>query len=102
MTISATDSSDKKPSWANIGSCVDWFAPGVNVTSAWYTSDTASNTISGTSMATPHVTGVAALYLQTHQGASPAAVSSAVKAATVKDAVKTSRTADNDLLYTSW
>ncbi|MDQ3822897.1 MAG: S8 family peptidase, partial [Actinomycetota bacterium] len=54
MTISATDSSDRKASWANYGTCVDWFAPGVSITSAWYTSDTATDTISGTSMATPH------------------------------------------------
>jgi len=46
MTVSATDSTDKKASWANYGSCVDWFAPGVSITSAWDTSDTATNTIS--------------------------------------------------------
>jgi hypothetical protein len=39
MTISTTDSSDRKASWANYGSCVDWFAPGVSITSAWYTSN---------------------------------------------------------------
>ena len=66
MTISATDITDKKASWANYGNCVDWFAPGVNITSAWFTSATATNTISGTSMATPHTAGVAALYLETH------------------------------------
>ena len=48
-------------SWANYGDCVDWFAPGVNVTSSWIGSDTAPNTISGTSMASPHVAGAAAL-----------------------------------------
>src|ERR671932_1169655 len=69
MTISATDRTDTRASWANYGNCVDWFAPGVSITSAWYSSDTATNTISGTSMATPHTTGVAALYLQTHAGA---------------------------------
>ena len=47
-------------SWANIGTCVDVFAPGVNITSAWGSGDTATNTISGTSMATPHVAGVVA------------------------------------------
>ena len=54
MTIGATDKTDKKASWSNYGNCVDWFAPGVGITSAWYTSNTATNTISGTSMATPH------------------------------------------------
>jgi subtilisin family serine protease len=71
MTISATDSSDRKASWANYGSCVDWFAPGVSITSAWHSSITATRTISGTSMATPHTAGVAALYLQSNPSASP-------------------------------
>jgi subtilisin family serine protease len=78
MTISATDSSDRKASWANRGSCVDWFAPGVSITSAWHTSSTATRTISGTSMATPHTAGVAALYLQGSPAASPAAVRAAL------------------------
>src|SRR5256714_636867 len=60
ITVSATDNTDTKASWANIGTCVDIFAPGVNITSSWYTSSTATNTISGTSMATPHVAGAAA------------------------------------------
>src|SRR5688572_5197273 len=66
ITVSATNSSDQKASWANYGTCVDIFAPGVSILSAWYTSNTATNTISGTSMATPHVAGVATLYLQDH------------------------------------
>jgi subtilisin family serine protease len=78
MTVSATDSTDRKASWANYGSCVDWFAPGVSITSSWNTSDTATNTISGTSMATPHTAGVAALYLQTHTTATPQQVRDAL------------------------
>jgi subtilisin family serine protease len=77
MTIGATDSTDRKASWSNYGNCVDWFAPGVSITSAWWTSPTATNTISGTSMATPHTTGVAALYLQGNPGAAPSAVRNA-------------------------
>jgi subtilisin family serine protease len=78
ITVSATDSNDTKASWANFGTCVDIFGPGVNITSSWYSSNTATNTISGTSMATPHVCGVTALYLQTNTSASPATVASAI------------------------
>ena len=78
ITVSATDSTDTKASWANIGTCVDIFGPGVSITSDWYSSNTATNTISGTSMATPHTTGVAALYLATNTGATPATVASAI------------------------
>ncbi|XP_072041467.1 aqualysin-1-like [Amphiura filiformis] len=64
ITVGATDSNDARASFSNYGSCTDIFAPGVSITSAWHTSDTASNTISGTSMACPHVSGAAALLLQ--------------------------------------
>jgi len=57
---------------------VDIFGPGVNITSDWYSSNTATNTISGTSMATPHTTGVSALYLANNPSASPASVASAL------------------------
>ncbi len=63
ITVGATGSSDARTSWSNYGTCVDIFAPGLGITSAWNTSDSATNTISGTSMASPHVTGVAALAL---------------------------------------
>jgi subtilisin family serine protease len=88
MTVSATSSSDTKASWANYGTCVDWFAPGVSITSAWYTSNNATNTISGTSMATPHTTGVAALYLQGHAGSTPQQVRDALFANTTKNVVR--------------
>ena len=57
ITVGATDMTDTRASFSNYGSCLDIFAPGVDITSAWHTSDTASNTISGTSMACPHVSG---------------------------------------------
>lgn len=101
MTISATDSSDRKASWANYGSCVDWFAPGVSITSAWRTSNTATRTISGTSMATPHTTGVAALYLQGNRSAAPATVRSALFNLTTKGVVTSSSTTNNHLLFTN-
>lgn len=103
MTVSATNSSDTKASWANYGTCVDWFAPGVSITSAWYTSNTATNTISGTSMATPHSAGVAALYLQGNPGASPATVRNALfNNATQNVVVSPGSGSPNRLLFTNY
>jgi len=81
ITVGATDISDGFASFSNFGAGVDICAPGVNVTSSWFTSDTATNTISGTSMASPHVCGVAALYLAANPTATPAAVASALTSA---------------------
>jgi subtilisin family serine protease len=102
MTVSATNKQDKKPFWANFGDCVDWFAPGVGITSAWKTSDTATATLTGTSMAAPHTTGVAALYLQSHPTATPAEVRDALFANTTKGIVRSSRSANNHLLFTDY
>jgi subtilisin family serine protease len=102
LTVGASDASDAPAFFSNYGNCVDLFAPGVAITSDWYTSTTATNTISGTSMATPHVTGVAALYLQTHPRATPDKVSRAVLGQTTKHAVTTITTANNDLLYSDY
>ena len=102
MTISATDSSDRKASWANYGNCVDWFAPGVSITSAWYNSNTATRTISGTSMATPHTAGVAALYLQSNPSATASSVRTALFNLTTKGIVTSSSTTNNHLLFTNF
>jgi aqualysin 1 len=74
ITVGASTITDARASFSNFGSVVDIFAPGQGILSAWRTSDTATNTISGTSMATPHVAGVAARFLQNNTGASPATV----------------------------
>ena len=78
ITVGSTTSTDAKSSFSNYGSIVDIFAPGSSITSAWSTGDTTIRTISGTSMASPHVAGVAARYLQNNPSASPATVRNAI------------------------
>ncbi|MFD0557771.1 subtilisin family serine protease [Stackebrandtia endophytica] len=76
LTVGATDNTDARASFSNYGTCVDIFAPGVDITAAWL--DGGENTISGTSMASPHVAGVAALHLGENPDATPADVSAAL------------------------
>ncbi len=78
ITVASSTSSDARSSFSNYGSCVDVFAPGSSITSAWHTSNSATNTISGTSMASPHVAGVAALWLDDNPSATPAQVASQI------------------------
>jgi subtilisin family serine protease len=101
ITVGATTKSDSKTSWSNYGSCVDIFAPGAGITSAWIDGDAAIKTISGTSMAAPHVAGVAALYLQSAPTAEATTVkvTEAIIAASTKGIVTNSKTASNHLLY---
>jgi len=101
LTVGATTSSDARASYSNFGSCLDLFAPGSSITSAWYTSSTATNTISGTSMASPHVAGVAALVLQGNPGASPSGVASAITSNATPNKVTGAGTGSPNLLLYS-
>ncbi|AXG53706.1 secreted serine protease [Streptomyces lincolnensis] len=80
VTVGATDAADRKPGFSNYGAAVDLFAPGVTITSASHASGTGRATLSGTSMASPHVAGAAALYLADHRKATPAEVGKALVA----------------------
>ncbi|MDB1086911.1 S8 family serine peptidase [Streptomyces sp. ACA25] len=83
ITVASTDRADLRSGFSNIGTSVQIFAPGSAITSAWHTSDTATNTISGTSMAAPHVAGAAALHLAGSPADSPAEVWQALSASAV-------------------
>ena len=103
ITVGATTSTDARASYSNYGTCLDLFAPGSSITSAWYTSNTALNTISGTSMATPHVAGVAALYLQGTTNVLPSTVASALTTNATPNVVTSRGTGSpNRLLFTNY
>jgi subtilisin family serine protease len=101
MTIGATGPNDARASFSNWGSCVDLFGPGVNIVSDSWLTDTGTATMSGTSMASPHAAGVAALYLQGNPSASPASVRTALFDLTTKGIVTNAKTTNNHLLFTN-
>ncbi|SDX56662.1 Serine protease, subtilisin family [Amycolatopsis xylanica] len=88
LTVAAADKTDTRASFSNYGAGVDLFAPGVGITSAWNTNDTATYTGNGTSFAAPHVAGAAAIYLATHPTATAAQVSKAIVDAATPGLVK--------------
>jgi len=99
ITIGSTDSLDARSYFSNYGRCVDFWAPGSAITSAAHTSDSGSATFSGTSMACPHVSGAAALYLQRNTGANSAKVLSGLSGAAATGVISDLTAADtNELL----
>ncbi|XP_011674328.1 uncharacterized protein LOC586495 [Strongylocentrotus purpuratus] len=88
ITVAASDITDTRASFSNYGTCCDIFAPGVDITSAWYGEPDATNTISGTSMACPHVAGAAAVILANDPGLTPSEVKEALQLKSIGDAVQ--------------
>jgi len=100
ITVGATTSSDARASYSNFGTCLDLFAPGSSVKSAWYTGDTATSTLNGTSMAAPHTAGVVALLLEGTPDATPLAIAEHLKTtASVNKLSSTGAGSPNRLLY---
>jgi subtilisin family serine protease/chitodextrinase len=100
ITVASSTSSDSRSSFSNWGSCIDLFAPGSDITSTW--SNGGTNTISGTSMASPHVAGVIALYLQAHGDDSPAEVANGVTGFATADKISGLNGSPNLLLNMSF
>lgn len=102
ITVGATHATDARASFSNYGKCLDWYAPGVSITSAYHTSTTTTAQMSGTSMASPHTAGVAALYLQNYPKSTPQQVRDSLYNLTTKGIVTDAKvTANNHLLFTN-
>jgi subtilisin family serine protease len=98
-TVGASDKNDAKASYSNFGLLVDVFAPGTNITSAWKDSDTDTNTISGTSMATPHITGLGAYLLGLEGSRNPKALCQRIQDLSTKNALSGTLLTRNYLAY---
>jgi subtilisin family serine protease len=99
-TVAASTSTDARASYSNYGSCVDLYAPGSSIISTWHTSTSATNTISGTSMAAPHVAGAAARYKATYGNAATVTVDSWIKSRATPNVITNNPTGTpNRLLY---
>jgi subtilisin family serine protease len=100
ITVGSTTTTDARSSFSNFGTCLDLFAPGSGILSAWFSSNTATATLSGTSMASPHVAGVAALYKQANPSASSTTIRNAiVNNATTNVVTNPGTGSPNRLLY---
>ncbi|CZR55531.1 probable alkaline protease (oryzin) [Phialocephala subalpina] len=99
ITVGAIDSNDNRASFSNYGSIVDVFGPGVNILSSWIGSTTATNTISGTSMATPHIAGLAAYLIALEGISTPAAVQSRIKALATSGKIVDAESTNNLIGY---
>ena len=102
ITTGSSTSSDSRSSFSNWGSCVDIFAPGSSITSAWVNGNSSTNTISGTSMAAPHVAGAAALYLDANSSAPPSEVFNALVSNATTGRLSSLNGSPNSLLYTGF
>jgi subtilisin family serine protease len=100
LTVGAINSADRRSWFSNYGSCLDLFAPGENIRSAGTKTTTSSLVLSGTSMATPHVTGAVARYLQDHPSAAPTQVTSAILGSATTNSVGDPSGSPNRLLFT--
>jgi serine protease len=100
ITVGSTASNDGRSSFSNYGSCLDIYAPGSSIKSAWYTSNSATRTISGTSMASPHVAGVVALYLNENPSLSPSQLDNLLSQRSSKSKISDAKSGSpNELLY---
>lgn len=101
ITVGSTTSSDSRSSFSNYGNCLDIYAPGSSIKSAWYNSNSATNTISGTSMAAPHVAGAVALFLDETPSLSPPQIDTKLSQRSTKNTVSDAKSGSpNELLYT--
>lgn len=101
ITVGAVTAIDFRASYSNQGPCLDLFAPGHGITSAWYAAYNASNTLSGTSMASPHVAGVAALTLQASPSSTPATIASQIISSATRDRISYAGSSSPNLLLYS-
>lgn len=102
MSVGASDINDKRASFSNYGDCVDLYAPGELITSASNTDDVSSNKYSGTSISSPYVAGVAALYLELYPDATPAQVKTAIINNSTTNAISDVPSGPNNLVYSLW